>query len=218
MEREDLTRPPENQLRRWLLVATMLATTALPLSAQKSNSSGVMINAVIHSTSLAIEDSDTSESGVGVGVRVGWGITRNVTLFLGIDTSSIQTEDPSINNGTFGLMQADLGGIYTFRAGMSFLPYLEAAIGTRRITSDITVADPDGVITEGRVITKGTAVSFGGGFNYYVARPLALNAGLSVSTGHFGDYKVNDTRLHKTNFNATSARLRFGLTWYPINR
>lgn len=205
-------------MSRLTLVAMMLVGTVASAEAQKSNSSGVMLNAHVNTTSLAVQGSDTSESGMGFGLRLGWGITKNVTLFVGIDTTSIETEDPTINNGTYGLTQAELGGIYTFRAGMSFLPYVEAGIGSRRISSDVTISDEAGNISEGRASSVGMAFSLGGGFNYYFTPPVALNFGLTITTGHFGDYKVNDTRIHNTDFSAASARIGLGLTWYPMKK
>ena len=204
---------------RWLrptLGAAILATSAVSAAAQKSNTTGVMLNAQMHSASVTVQGSDTSESGLGFGIRLGWGITKNVTLFVGLDTASIETDAMSINNGVYGLTQADLGGIYTFRAGKSLLPYLEAGIGMRRITSDLTISDASGNITEGKASTTGMAFSYGLGLNYYFSRPVALNIGVTISGGHFGDYKVNDTRVHNTDFNAASALARFGLTWYPM--
>ena len=203
-------------MRRFVSVASAaLLFGAAPALAQ-SNSSGVMLSAYVNTTSLAVEDSDTSESGMGFGVRLGWGVTKKITLFVGLDTASIETEDPTINNGQYGLMEVDLGAIYNFRTGKSFLPYVEAGLSNRRLTSLVTIPDGSGGFTEGRVSTHGMAFLYGGGFNYFVARPVALNVGFTIAVGHFGDYHVDDTRVHNSDFTAASARMRLGMTWYPM--
>ena len=174
-----------------------------------------MLNVHFGGTTLAREGSDTSESGVGFGIRLGWGITKNLTLFVGLDTASIESEDPAITGGTYGLAQAEIGGIYNFRAGKSLVPYFEAGFGTRRIASKVIV-DVGGNLEEGEAQTKGMSVMFGGGVNYFVARTFAVNTGLSVSSGHFDDFEVEGVRVANTDFNAASARLVLGVTWYPV--
>ena len=170
----------------------------------------------VSSTQLTIEDSDTSESGLGVGLRLGWGATKNFTLFVGIDSSSIETSDPAITGGTYGLMQAAIGGLYNFRAGKKAMPYLEAGLATRRISSQVSLDDGTGTLIEGEAETMGMGFMFGGGLNYFLARTLALNVSVSMVTGHFDDLKINDARVPNSDFNAGSARAILGLTWYPI--
>jgi len=197
---------------------TFAALLAVPLfaSAQQRNSSGFMLNVHMNVTSLAMENADTAESGLGLGFRFGWGVTKNVTLFAGIDSATIITEDPTIVDGEYGLMQANVGLIYNFRPGRTMLPYLEGAMTGWRITSRVGSIDPAGNSVDGDVFTRGFAATLGAGLHYYFAPRLAANAALSVTTGHFGDLRVNDTRGHNTDFSATSARLGLGLTWYPI--
>lgn len=197
-----------------VLAATAIALGAVSAGAQ-SNTSSLMLNVHFGGTSLSAEGSDTSESGAGFGVRLGWGITRNFTLFVGLDTASIETGDPVIAGGTYGLAQAEIGGIYNFRAGKSLVPYLEAGFGTRRIASKVVV-DVGGSLQEGEAHTKGMSVMFGGGINYFVAKTFALNTGLSVSSGHFDDLEIEGVRVMNTDFNAASARMVLGLTWYPV--
>lgn len=174
-----------------------------------------MANLHINGTSLGSENADTIESGGGLGARIGWGITKHVTVFVGGDGANVETEEPGLG-GNFRLNQADAGLIYNFRVGQSFLPYLEGAVTQRIIRSrysDATIAP-----NEVDVNTKGTAFTFGGGFNYFFTPIWAFNLGLNYSVGSFEDFEVDGARSPDTGFSASGARFHVGLTLYPMKK
>jgi opacity protein-like surface antigen len=202
---------------RLSLCLATVAWALLPVTAigQKSTSTGLMANVHITGMSLAAEKGDTIESGGGVGARIGWGVTRNVTVFVGVDRASIETEEPGLG-GSFRLTQADAGAIYNFRAGKSFLPYFEGAVTTRILESEYTDPAPPG--TKVDLNTRGMAFTFGGGFNYFFTPIWAFNLGLNYSVGKFEDFEADGTRAPDTGFSASGARFHMGVTLYPMKR
>jgi opacity protein-like surface antigen len=180
---------------------------------QQSTTRGLMANVHLTGMSLASENGDTIESGSGVGARIGWGITSHVTVFVGADGANIETEEPGLG-GSFRLTQGDAGAIYNFRAGKSFVPYLEGAVTTRILKSEYTDPSPPG--TKVDVNTKGTAFTFGGGFNYFFTPIWAFNLGINYSAGSFEDFEVDGSKASDTGFSAGGARFHFGLTLYPM--
>ena len=195
-----------------LCASVVVASTT---SAQ-SNSSAVMLNVHLNGTQVALDNADTAETGAGIGFRLGWGITKKLTLFVGLDTSSIETGDPSINNGKYGLLEANIGGRYSFRVGQKAMPYLEFGLTTARLTAQVTGTDASGALVEGKAHTSGMGSMYGGGLSYYVARTLAIDLGLHFAGVAFDDLKVNEVRVHNSDVDAAISRISLGLVWYPI--
>lgn len=196
------------------VASVLLGSSAV---AQSSTSTGLMASVHVTGMSLAAENGDTIESGGGAGGRLGWGVTKHVTLFVGGDHGRIDTAEPGLD-GSYRLTQGDVGALYNFRAGKSFLPYLEGAVTTRMLASTLsdTTFGPTITVRKLDINTQGIAVTFGAGFNYFFTPIWALNLGLNWSTGKFEDFKVDGTRVADTGFNATGARFHFGVTLYPM--
>ena len=62
----------------------------------------------------------------------------------------------------------------------------------------------------------GGAVTFGGGFNYYVSPIVALGLNLKFSAGEFTEIEVDNVTIEDVEIEAVSTRLNFGITIYPM--
>lgn len=200
--------------RAWLVAA--LAVPAIA-GAQKSTTSSLMANIHLTGMSLGREGGDTIESGTGAGGRIGWGVTRHVTIFVGGDHGRIDTEEPGLD-GSFRLTVGDVGAIYNFRAGKSFVPYFEGAVTIRMLASTYSDTNPGPPVTVRKldITSQGMAATFGAGFNYFFTPIWAVNLGINWSLGKFEDFKIDGTRAADTGFNSTGARFHLGVTLYPM--
>ena len=178
-----------------------------------------MFNGHVAGMSMAAENSDTIESGGGGGFRIGWGLTRRVTVFVGMDYGRIETEEPNLD-GAYRATFGDVGLIYNFRDGKSFRPYFEGAVTSRTLkaTYTDTITVPTFEVRKLAIDTEGLAFSFGGGMNYYFTQIWAFNVGLNYSIGRFRDFDVGGDRAEKTAFSASGARFHLGVTLYPFKK
>ena len=67
------------------------------------------------------------------------------------------------------------------------------------------------------VEVSGSGFSFGGGFLYFFNPKWALDVGLNVTTGEFDTVKFDNISISGFEIDATSARLKVGVTWFPMS-
>lgn len=197
----------------------MVGLIAADAAAQKSNTSGFMLNLHANGTSVTRpeiqgEKSD-AESGGGYGARIGWGFTPKLTAFIGLDAAVLKFKGPNAPEGDYALGHFDLGLTYNF-AGSSkqLVPYLEGAVSSRAIAFE---ADLGGGTKENWE-QSGIGFSLGGGINYFFSRPWALNVGVLFTAGSFDDGKFGGTEVPETGGSANTLRVNLGVTWYPMKR
>ena len=178
-----------------------------------------MLNVHVAGMSMSEQGGDTIESGGGGGFRVGWGLTRHVTLFVGADYGTIETEAPNLD-GDYRVTFGDVGLLYNFRDGKALRPYFEGALTSRTLkaTYTDTITTPTFEVRRVDIDTEGMAFTFGGGLNYYFTPIWALNVGLNWSVGRFRDFDIGGERAEDTAFSASGARFHFGLTLYPTKK
>ena len=198
-----------------VLASIMVGLVGVEAAAQKSNTSGFMLNLHLSGASItrpeAPGESNESESGGGYGARIGWGFTPKLTGFLGLDAAAIDFKGAGAT-GNFALGHFDLGMTYNFAgSNKQFVPYLEAALTTRAI-----VSEEDG--TGNKFEQAGAGFTLGAGFNYFFSRSWAFNAGLMVTGGSFEDAEFAGSDIPDSGGSATSSRVNLGVTWYPMKK
>ena len=105
-------------------------------------------------------DGFRARTGGGVGVRLGYGVSDAVSLF-------------ARGTAAYGHAHYDAGARFSLGgAGSSLRPYVEGAVGY--VGSSQPEVDP-----------RGAAVTGGLGLEYFLSRRVALDGGLSYSTGRF---------------------------------
>jgi hypothetical protein len=152
-------------------------------------------------------EGDDVESGGGIGLSIGYGFSRMFSAFIAIDVAKVDIRDPEIA-GNYSLGQGDLGIRVNFRdETQAAIPYLQAAFTGRVAQTTVEGFDFE---------VSGPAFTIGGGLNYYFQPKLALDIGLSFSSGTFDTLKVEGDEVDFDEFDATGARFQFGLTWFPF--
>jgi hypothetical protein len=182
----------------------------------RSHTRGIFLDAHLNGSAMTTEDSNTTESGGGIGFGVGYGFTPSFALFLNFDAASMTGagSDPDYNLG-----HLDLGGRYTFGGSAArWRPSVDAAVGVRVAMWE----NMDfGGFGRGDVELSGTAFNVGGGVGYYFNPSLALNMGLRLGFGSFTDLKIDNSTFSlegDERIRATTSRVSVGLAWHPSGR
>lgn len=211
--------------------ATVAAVTfgalfASPLSAQSSSivkTKGLMIGAHVGAASVTTEDEDNNNSqkerssGVGGGLQIGWGFTKWLMLYGGVDAAKMEIKglsgiDDDDFDPDFTLVHADIGVRFSFPSpNHGFAPYVNVAATGR--AAGATVVDED-------VSISGAGVSFGAGLMYFFNPKWALDLGLQVTSGKFNTVEVGGIKVdleeqgidvERTN----SGRINVGVKFFP---
>jgi hypothetical protein len=197
-------------------VAALIFTGSLSLSApdlrgQESTTRGFNLGVHLQGASLAVEDQE-GESGGGLGIRVGYGLNRIVTLYFEADGISVDSSNPEEFQGDWTLAHADLGARFHFANTLrSWVPYLDVAIGGRAASVENAEADD---VDVGTIKFNGGAFSLGGGLSVYLKENLALDMGLKASFGTFNEIEIGALAIRDLDIEATSTRFKVGLLWW----
>lgn len=174
---------------------------------RRSNTTGFTMGISLNGSSLSVEDDDEVESGGGLSLRAGYGISNSLQLYATGTGASIQHAD---FDDTYQLGHFDLGARYLFgSAYRAARPYVNAAVSGRAARTEFGTETVD---------LRGTGFTFGGGLEYFLNRSVALEGGLDATFGDFSEGRVGDgdwQDLGAESFSATSARFNLGLAWHP---
>ena len=155
----------------------------------------------------------TTGLGPGGGVQVGYAFNRTVMVFASADIAKQNSTRQDLP-GNLGLTHIDLGTRVNIPVHSSrLLPYGMASVEHRslgaNVEDDITGADT-------KVSFSGFSLGVGGGVQYFMSPKLALDAGVNVGFGKLGTLKVDGQKEQTPELNnSTTARLLFGMNWYP---
>jgi hypothetical protein len=193
-----------------LVALGFISTT--PLVAQKSTTRGLHLGAHLQAASLQVQEADPA-SGGGLGVRVGYGINRIITLYLEVDGVQVEAGDPDTFAGDWSMAHADIGARIHFASTLrSWVPYVGFAVGSRVVSVDNAEAQNQDV---GTVDFTGGAFSFGIGTYAYFTETVALEVGLKVSSGEFTEIDVGPFSIDGLDIDAQSTRFKVGVVWWP---
>lgn len=186
----------------WLLLFTgpLAGQTA---GAVRSNPSGFVLGGHLNGTALDGDDFDEMESGGGLGLLLGYGFNRMVTVYLGVDAASMDAPDMD-DAYTFG--QGDLGVRLHFGGpSRASVFYLDGAFTTWLARYDILGSDMD---------VTGTGLTLGGGLEYFFSPGFALDVGLKFTAGNFDEVRFEGDS-ESMDLDARSTRFNLGVVWYP---
>jgi hypothetical protein len=191
------------------LAALSLALACLPAAAQaqRSDTRGFSLGANLAGAALQFEDQTDPDSGSGIGLRVGYGVTQRFELFADLSGSAFEVPAGLTN---YALGQIDLGARYNFRgAAAAARPYVSLAWATR-----VVVLENEEEMLE----FASSGLSAGVGLRYFLSRRFALDAGLSVAGGDVTRARLNSGEwvdLEEESFGLTTSRLAVGISWHP---
>jgi len=207
-----------------LVLAALAATLGLtaPLHAQRARTvpphpARFVING--HSTAAlgtSVGDqfgSLSTSAGLGGGLEVGYLVTPRLLAYAGADIAKQAVAVTGLD-GNFGLTHLEAGARYSFPISHSkVLPYVGAWVGRRSLSTTVS-----NLVTgeQADLSFSGLSVGASGGMQVFVSPKLALDGGLSLGIGKFGNVKADGVRQNwGTPNNTTTTRLRFGANWYP---
>ncbi len=200
-----------------LIVSTVLAVvvTAVSVQAQpapqKSNSSGFFLGLGLEGTAIATNVSgspSTTESGPGFGLVLGYGFTPQWSLYGQLSAASIHNAS---GVGTYGLGHFDLGARVHFRTGPNtVVPFLQFGLSGRGFSENVVTSGVTHTVS-----ANGAGVAFGGGLNAHFTPSVAFSVALAYSVGNFSSYQVDNVSVAGQTLSATSARVHFGIIWFP---
>ena len=193
-------------------VLLLVAAFSQPLDAQKSTTRGFHLGVHLQGAALSIEGDDTSDEGGGIGLHVGYGINRIVTLFADLDGAVVTVEGADNLSGDWGMAHFDIGARFHFASTLRrWVPYLEAAVGWRTVGVDDAIVATE---TLESVSFNGGSFSIGGGLSVYLAETWALDLGARFSAGEFTKIDIGSISVNDLDIDASSGRVNLGIIWW----
>ncbi|MEM8556231.1 MAG: outer membrane beta-barrel protein [Bacteroidota bacterium] len=200
--------------RRLALVLLLIAPASAfaqfdaPARPAYSNTDGLFLHLRSGGHGIAFNDAG-DDSGGSIGLRVGYGLSRRVTLYLGFEGGSLGGESrlpgmEAIDDS--GLAYLELGGRYHFRPGHRFVPYADAALFVMGAGADLPGDD---------VTYAGAGLSAGAGALYFVTPRVALEGGATFSGGRLFEREL-DGRDDDIEIGMAGVRMHVGVTFYPF--
>lgn len=167
----------------------------------RSNTRGLHLGASLNGSAQQVDGADT-ESGGGIGLRLGYGFSPLVTLYIASEGAWFSEHEYALGHG-------DLGLRFNFASADNKLrPYLDVAASGRAMQDEIYQI-------------SGFGGTLGGGLQYFLSTPLALDLGLKWTFGSYTTVKERDSGTSVSaddGIDASSARFNIGLSWYPMVR
>jgi hypothetical protein len=152
----------------------------------------------LRSTDLGVQ----SDVGFGASASAGWGITRRLAVFGSMSRASMARP-----NAPYRLAHVDARLRSQFvTATRALVPSLDVAY-SRRAAAKLYYDDTP---------VSGDAFSAGAGLEYFVSRTAALGATVRWMGGEFSRIGSGAASVNGFELDASSARLEFGFTWYPV--
>jgi hypothetical protein len=167
----------------------------------RSNARGFMLNGHLNGSALSVEGENT-ESGGGLGLKLGYGFTDAIAIVAALDGAIINGED----GDDYALGHFDLGLQFNLLGPASaFRPYALIAFSSRAAIMDVDGDDLN---------LTGTGPTFGGGFRYFFRPALAVDVALSLTGGGFSEAEFKG-QTEELDVDARSSRFNVGLSWQP---
>lgn len=187
------------------VVAIGVSATTLHAQAdeQHSYTSGFSIFGGVTGAALTFEGENDVASGGGLALSLGFGVSPRFSLQLAGAGALMQ--EPN-GRGEFSLGHFDIMIRHTFAdATRRAIPYIEAGYSGRAAVEETP---------SGNFQMAGAGVSAGGGLQYFLAPPVALDGNLRANFGRFSEVE-HAGRKESISLGATSTRLAFGISWFP---
>lgn len=199
-----------------MAAAAMLLAGAGQAAAQdRSSTRGLMLGVHLNAAAIQLDEDEGSdaENGIGGGLILGFGFSEQLSLFLRGDAAEISEDNDTGEDGSFTLVNLDLGGRYTFGSTAAALrPYAELGFSGTGLGFELTdgTQSADGVFS-------GAGLFLGGGLEYFFTPKAALNVGLTVGKGRFTAATVDGGSAEDLDEDQdfTTSRLAIGVSFRP---
>ena len=193
-------------MRRIGSIVGMMAALASAAPGQTSGAPRAQLRGFfvgVEKEASRVTTSTTRESGSGGGVAVGYGFNSRWMLYGQLGQANIG----AVVGGTYSLTEMQLGGRFHFLAERGrvapFLQFGVAAIAASQYSGGSNYT------------ASGGGLLFGGGADAYLARHLALSAGVTRTLGVLGDFAQNGITANAGAVGVETTRFQAGLVWFP---
>jgi opacity protein-like surface antigen len=183
------------------LLAWSPADAQSPFEGPEHRTSGFVLGAYLNGTAASFEGEEQMDSGGGLTLRLGYGPSSALSVFLAGTGASMES-------GDYTMAHVDLGARYLLRTAR-LRPYVEGGVSAQNMKADLF-----GYTVE----VRGGGPTLGGGLEYSFGRSAALDVGMSYTFGRFTRGRVVGEpweKLEGESFSATSARFDIGMVWRP---
>ncbi|MEM1116846.1 MAG: outer membrane beta-barrel protein [Bacteroidota bacterium] len=194
---------------RFLFLAAAFALIAAPASAQRATTDGLFLQVSADAQSLFFneDDFDQRDDGTGLSLRAGYGVSRVVTLYLGLAGSRVEGATNGVIDQPYDWGGGEIGARVNLLPSRRLQPYLDVALrGVEARNDDFNLE------------FRGGGVTVGGGVAYFVSPAVALDAGLRFGGGGFNEVQLGrfsvDTDPDDLGYG--EGRLSLGATFYPL--
>ena len=194
---------------RILLALALLAALAAPASAQRSTTQGLFLQLSADGQALGFneDDFDETDDGGGLALRAGYGVSRVVTLYVGVSGAQVDGETNGVINDTYDWTAGEIGARLHLLPSARLVPYLDVAL--RGVAATYDEADLE---------FRGGGAALGGGLAYYVSPSVALDVALRFGGGGFEEVQLGglSADIDADDFGYGEGRFSVGLTAFPL--
>lgn len=198
--------------------AAALLAGASSASAQEAFSiRGPSLGAHVNFSAIQSDEGEGSsaERGIGGGVKLGFGVTDNITVFLRGDVASVSYEEEvdELGADSYTLANIDLGGRYSFASGTNaaLMPYVELGLSGTSIVDELTVEGETYDISY-----SGGGLLVGFGLEYFLNRNVAVDGGLMLGKGRLTTFELDGEPFDEgEDLDYTTVRMNLGFVFRP---
>ena len=196
---------------RFILMLALLL--CVPVASAQAPTEGFFVGPRVLSAGVATDGSDNADGGGGLGLRIGYGVTKTVTVFAALEGASIEPGDDGVfqNREPYALGSFDLGAQFNLLPSSPVNPFLRVALNGTSARYNV-----EGLSTEDDPEVRGGGLTLGGGTDIRLSRTLALELALDVAGGTIQELEVGNITIAGNGEDTyATARLGLGLVWRP---
>lgn len=197
--------------------AALLAGASSAPAQQAFSTRGPSLGAHVNFSAIQSDEDGGSEAerGIGAGVKLGFGVSDQITIFVRGDFASVSyaAEVAELDADAYTLASIDLGGRYSFGAGpVPLRPYAELGLSGTAIQDKLNLDDD--IYYDATYSGGGLLVGFG--LEYFLNRNVALDAGLLLGKGRLTNFEIDGESFDGAeDLDYTTVRMNLGFVVRP---
>ncbi len=190
-------------IKRGFFLFLLLVVLSIPAIAQYSMK-GFFLRPHLTGAAWSLDDlNEDGHSGGGAGLGLGYGISEMFAVFLALSGAIMENDAGS----SYTLAHFDVGvQLNLSKAESAVKVVLDAASSARTARFEVSGTDID---------FNGIGGTLGGGVMYFLSPSFALDGGVQIMFGSIDEISFGGEIADIPDFDATSARVNFGLAWFP---
>ncbi len=201
-----------------LLSILVCLGSVVDASAQRSTTEGWVFGFDIGGAAVAFDNGPSDRAGL-VGARVGYGLNRILTVYVGAYEADVDVREfDGFDKVTFGHLDVGVK-LHLANSRRRWVPYGDVAFTSWPVSAVLKNGERTTTDFTGR-----PSLSLGGGLAVYLSEAWALDVNLKIGrNGGFKDVEIGNisaglSEQHSHTFvgiEAASARLTVGVSWWP---